>query len=69
MIPPKTCETSGKCGYVRRSDVDRLKIQFFPKHDIRKLDGSSMVYELKRFDSFYTDRELRIEDRGQLRLF
>ena len=49
--------------------VGRLKIQFFPRHDVKSLNEGSLVYELKRFDSLYTNRELRIENRGQLLLF
>ena len=49
--------------------VGRLKIQFFPKFDVSNLDENSLIYQLKRFDSFYTDRILSIENRGQLQLF
>jgi len=45
--------------------VGRIKIDFFPKHDIRGLSKESLEYEYKRWDSFYDRRELRIRHRGQ----
>lgn len=49
--------------------VNRLKVEFFPQHDISQLNKNSLQYELKRWDSFYTKRELAIQDRHQGRLF
>lgn len=49
--------------------VNRIKIDFFPKHDIRDMDENSLLYELKRWDSFYTKRELSIQHRNQGILF
>ncbi len=49
--------------------VNRLKVDFFPKNDISRLDKDSLLYGLKRWDSFYTKRELAIISRHQSQLF
>lgn len=44
--------------------VNRIKIDFFPKHDIRQFNNYDLQ-QLKRWDSFYTKRELAIQHRDQ----
>jgi hypothetical protein len=45
--------------------VGRIKIDFFPKHDISELSVDSLECECKRWDSFYVSREFKIRHRGQ----
>ena len=47
----------------------RQRIEFFPKKNLSDYDENSIIYRMKRLDNFYTDRELRIEQQLQLRLF
>lgn len=44
--------------------VNRIKIDFFPKHDLRQFNNYDLQ-QLKRWDSFYTKRELAIQHREQ----
>ena len=46
--------------------VRRLKMEFFPKHDIKKLIPDSLEYELKKSDCFYTLRPINITDKKQM---
>lgn len=49
----------------------RQMIQFFPKENLKGMDEQSLEYTYKKFNQFYTDRELRIEIKmdGQLSIF
>jgi hypothetical protein len=49
--------------------VGRMKIEFFPKYDIKKLDENSLEYKFKKMDAFYTKRYLKILEKNQTRLF
>lgn len=51
--------------------VGRLAIEFFPKYDISDIDPESQNFEynLKRKDSFYKNRELKLKNRNQMSLF
>jgi len=44
--------------------VNRIKIDFFPKHDLRQFNNYDLQ-QLKRWDSFYTKRELAIQQKDQ----
>lgn len=48
--------------------VGRQKIDFFPKHDLRNLDETSLEYRYKKMDSFYTKRQLKIKNKNQTTL-
>jgi len=43
----------------------RQRIEFFPRENLSDYDVDSIVYQMKRMDNFYTERELRIERRLQ----
>lgn len=45
--------------------VGRLKMEFFPKHDIKAISPDSLQYELKKWDCFYTSRSIALEESGQ----
>jgi len=52
--------------YVRRMSVD-----FFPKHDISDIcpESNKFEFEMKRMDSFYKKRELKLKNRNRMSLF
>jgi hypothetical protein len=43
---------------------NRLKIEYFPRHDIRQFNNADLI-AIKRFDSFYTERDLAICIKGK----
>lgn len=51
--------------------VGRLAVDFFPKYDISDInpDSQSFKYKLKRKDAFYKNRELKLKNRNQMKLF
>jgi hypothetical protein len=49
----------------RYNYVGRLKMEFFPKHDIKTLNPNSIEYEIKRWNCFYTKRLLKLAEKGQ----
>ena len=53
----------------RYNYVGRLKIEFFPKHNIASLKPESYLYHLKRWDCFYTNRTLKLVEKDQGLLF
>ncbi|MDA8337741.1 MAG: hypothetical protein M0Z70_00385 [Nitrospiraceae bacterium] len=48
--------------------VGRQKIEFFPKHDLRGLDETSLEYKYKKMDCFYHKRHIKIKNKNQLPL-
>jgi hypothetical protein len=56
-----------KPGNVRSSYkyVGRLKVEFFPKHDLKNLNPNTPEYDLKRWDCFHTNRMLMLAEKGQ----
>jgi hypothetical protein len=36
-------------------------VQFFPKENLKGMDEQSLEYQYKRFNQFYTNRDLSIE--------
>jgi hypothetical protein len=48
--------------------VGRQKIEFFPKHDLKDSDETSLEYRYKKMDSFYTKRLLKIRNKNQTAL-
>jgi len=47
----------------------RQRIECFPKENLSNYDVDSIIYQMRRMDNFYTERELRIERRLQPGLF
>ena len=46
----------------------RQKIEFFPQHDIAKLDKNTLEHQYKRMASFYHKRILKIRNKNQMSL-